>query len=402
MDFLISPIIYHYWPAAVTGKAASTFNGYLKLNYSPSANIAGQLDALNGLYARAYQMLASADQLAGAEGRINFSQRPTRSSDTDVAKITYFDKTYSPAQTPESNFYLKVQQIARNQVNQGVSLDADDVSVINTGSNTFTLTVGGTGHDLAVTIAAGDTNATALAKIAQAIDTAGVGVSTSVVQEGGTAHLLLQGQTGEVNAFSLADTTGNAISASGVNTSTQTAQDAKFLVNGTTHIQADNEVSLLDGHLQVNLMGAGTALVTTGPMTAVDLVQSLTETMSSFGSYAANNSYLNSKLATAWNGLVAQEAGILSKYGLEAGSQGQVGLDTLKFTGELQNNISLTADAIGGLASRVKDFVQGLTSYPAVNLLAAPPTADYAAAYLRTSAAAPWLQPGTGFFRFFA
>lgn len=398
MDFLLSPIISTSWPLASSTSNSNSLNSYLKINYSSSPDVAGQLEALNGLYARAYRMLSLADQLSGEEGKTNFSQRPTRSTDVDVVNIAYFDKTHYLARTLESRFVFRVQQIAWNQVNQGVPLYPNDGSVINTGTNTFSLNVGGTGYPLTVIINSGDTNAEALAKIAQAIDAANAGVTTVIIQENDTIHLDLYGETGEDQAFSLADLSGNAVSASGINTSTQTAQDAKFLLNGTPYVQADNAVSLMDGHLQVNLTGTGTATVTTGPQTVVDLVQSLTETMNSFSSYVGENTYLASGLSTSWSELVNQEAAILSRYGLEAGSQGQVGLDTLKFTEELQNNSSQAAEAMGGLASRVKDFVQGLTSYPAATLLASAPTSGYGAAYLRSAASAPWWQPGAGNF----
>lgn len=400
MDFLLSPIISTSWTPTTSWSTTDSLNSYVKINFSSSPDLASQMDALNGLYARAYQMLADADQLSGAEGQTNFSQRPTRSTDVDVVDISYFDKTHYLAQSPESRFIFKVQQIARNQVNHGVPLYPNDGSVINTGTNTFNLSVGGVSYPLTVIISATDTNADALAKIAQAIEAADAGVTTDIVQDGDTIQLNLQGETGETNEFSLANVIGNAVSASGINTSTQSAQDAKFLLNGTTHIQAGNEVSLLDGHLQVNLSGTGIATVTTGPQTVVDLVQSLTETMNSFGTYVRNSSYLNSSLFPAWSDLVNQETGILSKYGLEAGTQGQVGLDTLKFTEELQNNTSGTAKAIDGLASRVGDFVRGLTSYPAATLLVSAPSSGYGAAYLRAASSLPWWQSGaSGFLR---
>lgn len=398
MDFLLAPIISTSWPPAASIRNSDSLNRYLQINFSSSPDVAAQLEALNGLYARAYRMLSLADQLSGSEGRLNFARRPTSSSDVDVVNLSYFDKTHYLVRTPEYRFIFQVQQIARNQVNQGVPLYPNDGSVINTGSNTFTLTVGGTGYNLGVSINAGDTNASALGKIARAIDAAGAGVTTVIVQSNGTIHLDLYGETGEAQAFSLADLTGNAISASGINTSTQTSQDAKFLLNGTPYVQGGNAVDLWDGHLRVNLTGTGTAAVTTGPQTAVDLVQSLLETMNSFSAYAADNPHLISGLSAAWSELVDQEAAILSRQGLEAGSRGQAGLDTLRFTGELQNNPSQTAEAVAGLASRVRDFVRGLVSYPAADLLASPPASGAGAAYLRSATSAPWWQPGAGNF----
>jgi len=398
LDFLLSPILSPSWTASASENAAGPLNRTLKIHFSSSQDVPGQLEALNGLYARAYRMLSFADQLSGTAGRANFSQRPTRSSEVDVVNIGYFDKTHYLSRTAEDRFIFRVQQIARNQVNQGVALYPGDGSVIGTGSNTFLLSVGGTGYTLSVTVNSGDTNATALAKIALAVASANAGVSTAIVREADTIRLNLYGQTGEENAFSLSDLSGNAVSASGINTSTQTAADAKFLMNGTTYIQAGNEVSLQDGHLKVNLTGPGTATVTTGPQAVVDLVQSLTAAMSSFGAYLARNRYLHPGLSPAWSQMVGQEAGVLSRYGLEAGLKGQVGLDTLKFTGALQQDTAQAAAAMGGLAARVRDFVRNLTSYPAAALLASSASSGYGSAYGRSAKSASWRPAGAGSF----
>ena len=397
MDFPVSPISSTYLPSTPSWSTSSSLNR-LQINFSSSPDVASQMEALNGVYARAYQMLSLADQLSGDEGRANFSQSPTRSTDVKVVDIAYFDKTHYLAWTPESRFIFQVRQIARNQVNQGLPLYPNDGSVINIGSNTYTLSVGGVTYTLSATITPGDTNATALGKIAQAIDAVNAGVTTAIVQGSGTIKLNLYGENGEANAFSLADLVGNVVSASGINDSTQTAQDAKYLLNGTVYIQPDNSVSVMGGHLQVNLKGSGSATVITGPQTVVALVQSLMETMNNFSAYTAGNRYLNPALSPAWSGLVHREAGILSKYGLEAGSQGQVGLDTVKFTEELGKDASQAAAAMGGLASRVRDFVKKLHSYPAATLLASPPYSRYGAVYLRSGVSTPWYHPRAGSF----
>lgn len=380
-----------YWNPA----SSSTNN--ITIHASSPGDAAGQLDALNNLYARAYQMMALADQLSGTAGRANFSQTPTQSSDTAVADVTYFDQTHYPVLVPAEQFQFKVQQVAQNQVNQGGSLNPDAASAVSTGTGTFTLTVGGTGYTLQVTINASDTNATALSKIAQAIDAANTGVTADVVRGDNTIQLNLSGQTGEDQAFSLADISGNVVSATGVNNSTQTSADAKFLMNGTVNIQSGNSVSLLDGHLQVNLTGTGAATVTTGPQTGVGLTQSLVESMNSFGALLAGNPYLNPDLSSAWSDLVQQQVGILSNYGLEGGSQGLVGLDTVKFTQALQEDTRGTAQAISGLASQLQGFVQGLTSYPATSLVSSS-ASGYRAAYTNSAASLPWWQGGIGGF----
>ncbi|MHB8069612.1 MAG: hypothetical protein ACYDIC_17100 [Desulfobaccales bacterium] len=397
MVFPLSPISSSSQPLSIYWNPASSSSNNITINASSPGDAAGQLDALNNLYARAYQMMSLADQLSGTEGRANFSQSPTQSSDTNVANITYFDKTHYPVQVPAEQFQFKVQQVAQNQVNQGGSLNPEATSAVSTGTDTFTLTVGGTGYTLQVAINASDTNATALSKIAQAIDAANTGVTTTIAQGTGSIKLQLNGKTGAAQAFSLADISGNVVSATGVNNSTQASADAKFLMNGTVNIQAGNSVSLLDGHLQVNLAGTGLATVTTGPQAGVDLTQSLVESMNSFGALLAGNPYLNPALSSAWSDLVQQQVGILSNYGLEGGSQGLVGLDTVKFSQALQQDTRGTAQAISGLASQLQGFVQGLTSYPATSLVSSS-ASGYSAAYTNTAASLPWWQGGVGGF----
>jgi flagellar hook-associated protein 2 len=398
MDLNLAPISSYYWTSPLSGSGGAPPNRTLQVNFSSSPEFAEQLDALNGLYARAYQMLGPADRLSGDSGRLNFSQPPANTTDRDVASVAYFDKTYLQPQAPAGVYRFQTQQLARNQVNQGTALNETAAAAVGVGANTFLLTVGGAGCALAVTINLSDTNAAALSKIAQAIDAANTGVTSAVVRQNGMARLNLYGPSGAGGAFTLADLSGNAVSASGINNRVQAAADAKFLLNGAPYIQSGNTVSLEGGHLQVNLTGPGAATVTTGPLGVVDLAQSLTEAMSGFGSYLAQNSYLNPDLAPAWSDAANQQARILSQYGLEEGAQGQIGLDSIKFLDALRRDTAQTAQALSGLAAQVKEYVRDLTSYPAVFLLASPPSPG--AGYLRAVPSAPWYQPGAAFATF--
>jgi hypothetical protein len=400
MEFLQAPIISTSRPPIAPLRSTSYLHRYLQINNSSSPDAASQLESLNGLYTRAYWMLSCADQLSGEAGRAIFSQPPARSSAVEVVDITYFDKIHYHVRPPGSRFILRVKQIAHNQVNQGIPLSPDVASIFDIGSYIFTFSVGGADFYLVVIIDPGDTNAEALGKIARAIGAANTGVTTAIIRQSDSIQLNLCGGTGEANAFSLADQTGNLVRGSGIHNPVQTGQDAIFLLNGTIYRQAGNEVSLLDGHLQVNLTGPGTATVTAGSQTVADLVQSLLEAMTSFGSFVTGNRQLSPALSPSWRHLVDQEAALLSKYGLEAGTQEGIGMDTLKFTAELENGSSQAAAAMNGLASRVRDFVRGLTSLPAATLLHSTSTSGTDAAYLSSSAATPWRQPGgSGFWR---
>ncbi|OGP74830.1 MAG: hypothetical protein A2Y80_02795 [Deltaproteobacteria bacterium RBG_13_58_19] len=362
--------------------------------FTSSIAVNQQLAALNGLYAQAYNTAATAAALSQDSALTTSYGVPTQSSDNDIVSILYNDASYPPDDASSSSFQFAVQQLAQNQINEGNLLNRAAAAAIDLGTNTFTLTASGTGYSLEITINAGDTNEVALNKLAQAINAAGAGVTATLVNgTEGTICLNLSGPTGGSHAFSLADVSGNAVSATGADTKTQSAQDANFLVNALPYTQENNTVSLLAGHLQVNLRGTGRATVTLGSETMVDMVKSLLNGMNNFSAYLASNDDLNSGLSRAWSSLVNTYTHILTKYGVESASGGLLGLDTLGLTAALESHGASVREAFygpGGLAPTVKSFMQEILSSPGAALLRSPPTSAYGATYLNSRASAPW------------
>ncbi|MEW6388407.1 MAG: flagellin hook IN motif-containing protein [Thermodesulfobacteriota bacterium] len=387
LDALSGLISARWYVANLSSRTLST-------SYSSSITVNQQLAALNGLYAQAYNTAATAAALSQDSALSASYGVPTQSSDHDVVSILYNDTSYHPDDASSSVFHFAVQQLALKQINNGASLNAAAATAIDVGTNAFTLTVGGTGYSLEITIDAGDSNEVALNKLAQAINAAGSGVTATLVYgDEGTVYLNLAGPYGAAHAFSLADVTGNAVSATGADTKTQSAQDADFLVNGLPYTQENNTVSLLAGHLQVNLQGTGRATVTLGSETMVDMVKSLLNGMNSFTAYLGSTSDLNSGLSQAWSSLVNTYSHILTKYGLQSVSGGQLGLDTLVLTDALKSHGATVREAFygsGGLAPAVQAFMQEILTSPGAALLSSPPTSSYAATYLNSRASAPW------------
>ncbi|MHB8068184.1 MAG: flagellar filament capping protein FliD [Desulfobaccales bacterium] len=370
------------------------------------ANVGEQFNALNGLYQQAYNMNTQADQLSTGNPASVFYQQAAASSNPNAAAINYFDTNNSAGEVPNSTFNFDVTQIAQAQTNMGGALDPNAAAAINTGANQFTLTAGTNTYDLAVTVNPGDTNQTALAAMAQAINDANSGVQASVVSgANGAIQLQLQGQTGSINAFSVSDVSGNAVSGSGAANTTQNATSASYTMNGASYTQDNNAVFLLNGHLQVDLTGPGQSTVTVGPDTqgVVNAANSLIDAMNGLTSYLSSNQYLKSDLTSKWSGLVGDAANSLSQYGVSLDANSQLSLDTTALANALQSNPTGVQEALGGingLATNLAAFVSGITSSPGAALLQSPPSSGYGAAYLRSFTSAPSFRIGDSpFFR---
>lgn len=378
-----------------TGSSAQTY-----------ADVNAQLSALNGFYQQAYDVSAQADQLATGNPDSVFYQQAAASSNPGAAAIDYFDTNNSSGQVPNSTFNFDVTRIAQAQTNMGAALDPNAAAAINPGDNQFTLTAGTDTYNLAVTVNPGDTNQTALESLAQAINDATSGVQASVVSgANGAIQLQLQGQTGSANAFSLSDTSGNAVAGTGAANTTQTAASASYTMNGAPYTQDNNAVFLLNGHLQVDLTGPGQSTVTVGPDTSgvVTAASSLIDAMNGLTSYLTSDQLLKSDLASQWNGLVADAASSLSQYGVSLDANSQLSLDTTALTSALQSNPFAVQEALGGinsLATNLAAFVGAITSSPGASLLESPPSSGYEAAYLRSFSSAPSFRIGPStFFR---
>lgn len=200
-------------------------------------------------------------------------------SNANVARITTQPgKTVSSLATS-----LEVVQLAKPQ-SAASAIVTDRGAAI--GSGSFTLTFGtattsggamtgftaGGGTPVTIAIASGSDT---LDGIAAAINTAGAGVTASVVGDGGGARLILKGATGGSQAFTLQssdaglsdfnvgpDATGTSIGSA--------AQDAIVKLDGVQIQRASNTILNLVDNVKLELTGTGTtALGTSSPTTAL-------------------------------------------------------------------------------------------------------------------------------------
>lgn len=131
---------------------------------------------------------------------------------------------------------IEVTQLARAQTVVSGNFVSATAAV---GQGDLTLTVGNVNH--VIPIGAADDS---LNGVANAINAANTGVSASVRSENGAYRLILKGQSGASNAFTLSgiDTFGYPSATSGMSLA-QSAQDAFLKVDGVPYQRSGNSVS---------------------------------------------------------------------------------------------------------------------------------------------------------------
>ncbi len=159
----------------------------------------------------------------------------------------------------EKSYSMKVSNLAAVQVNTGSSFAANDKSVIGAGMNLFKIKSGTTERNISLVINSTDTNKTAFAKLASAINKSDAGVKASVAtgSDNRLYFSLESSKTGSKNAFSLTDLQGNAISATGTGTVKNKAQDAVYSIDGKQVVSSSNTINLDNGKVLATLKKAG-------------------------------------------------------------------------------------------------------------------------------------------------
>jgi len=154
------------------------------------------------------------------------------------------------------SYGIEVLQTAQAQRTASTSF-AERTTPLNGGSAfTLNLTLGGVSQDpIAVTTATP-------AGMVSAINGADLGVTAQLINTGGGFNVVLTGETGATQSFTMGsdDGSGNAVADVGFTNHLQTAADANFKVNGLTVTRSTNSISdVIDGvtlDLYTNTTGA--------------------------------------------------------------------------------------------------------------------------------------------------
>ena len=307
------------------------------------------------------------------------------SSDTTVASA-------SALSTASSGTYnVTVNSLAQSQT--VTSTDVADPAATVIGSGTLTIQLG-TYDSGANTFTAGSTSPVSinvtngsLDDIATAINSAGAGVTASVVQDAGGYHLsLTSNSTGAANGFSVSvtDSDGTNTNTSGLSqlaydptaaagagknlTETQAAQDASLTVNGSAQTSASNTgVSIASG-VSLSLLTAGSTTVSVSPDTStlettaqnfvtaynslVDTIGSLTGTSGALAGDALARTLQNQLATTATDGsYTAGSLSGLAQIGITAQTDGHLALDTTALQTAYTSDTASTASVLNQAAT---------------------------------------------------
>ncbi len=271
---------------------------------------------------------------------------------------------------------IVVNQIAKSQTLSSATV-ASDVAPIGQGS--LTLSVGG--QDFAIPVGAGNDS---LSGLAAAINGAGSGVSASVRTDLGGARLVLKGQTGAANAFTLSQTTGDPALASYTYPSPtmtlgQAAQDANFAVDGIAYIRGSNSVSdVLPGiTFTFKKAASGETVSLSGERPTVLIRQTIDDFVSVFNTLKRNIS--SARTATGGDGglrsldlqlsaliatAITSDAAInsLSDLGMTTNRDGSITVNAARLESVLLSN----PDAVEALFSPTRDATHSATSDPGI------------------------------------
>lgn len=267
---------------------------------------------------------------------------------------------------------IEVTQLARAQTLVSGTYAATTSPV---GQGMVTLTVAGKEYPITID-AANDS----LDGLASAINAASSGVTASVRSENGAYRLILKGQTGEGNAFTLSGNESFAYPATtGGMTLAQSAQDAQLKVDGVTYRRATNSVADIITGVTLTLKkaapGETVSLTATRPTDAIkstmnDFVSVFNDLKKSIASArTSTNSRSLFELERKLSRLLAQPLTssakgprTLADLGVATNRDGTVTLDTTK----LDAAIKAYPDAVEAIFVPVRDATHTEATDPGI------------------------------------
>jgi flagellar hook-associated protein 2 len=273
---------------------------------------------------------------------------------------------------------IDVQQIAKSQTIYSAYLpDATTAA----GQGTMVLSVGGT--DYPITIDGTNDN---MFGLATAINATGSGVQASVITDGGGARIVLKGQTGDQQSFSIAATSGDPglqrftySSGTGGMTLAQVAQDARFLIDGIPYTRPTNSVSDVVPGIVLTLKKAapGVPVTLSGSRPTELLRQTLGDFVAVFNTLKRD--IATARVATGGDGglrtldlrlsaLVSKSVtsdpavNSLSDIGISTNRDGSLSLNTVRLEEALRNN----PDAVEAIFSPTRDATHTESTDPGI------------------------------------
>ena len=305
-----------------------------------------------------------------------FNDRTATSSDTNVLIATAYDALSSDTGATEALYQISVTQLALSQENTGNELNGTNASVVNIGTNTFSISIEGQVHEISIEVVAGDTNKDVLQKLSTAINDANIAVTANVTSGSsiGTQQIIIKSDnTGISNDFLISDVSGNAITVTGANIITTSAQDASYKVDETSYTSVSNTVYLDNGMVTVNLLGVGDVDLTVAPdvnEVGNTITNFISELNSSIDFLQNNSDYINGDVLETINSFISDHKNELASFGIEVNSDGILEIDQDKLSLAFNQNLGDIKNAfsgIDGLSIQINNYSSRIKSSPISN-----------------------------------
>lgn len=310
--------------------------------------------ALNQLYNSVSDLAGNAKELTLTDFNSVFNDRTATSSEPTVVTATAIDAFSSDSGAAEATYNISVTQLAQAQENTGLELNAADSSVVDLGTNTFNVNINGQDYELSIEVVEGDTNEDVLQKVAQVINGAGIGISTEVTdgsEEGAKRLDITSDDIGAASVFTISDVSGNAVTATGVDSVSTTGQDAAYEVDGINYTSGSNTISLDEGLVTVNLQGVGESILTVSP-DEEKVKNAITDFVSEVNSFVdflkTNDDYINDEVLSSVNSFINDHKGELESFGITQGEEDKLEVDTDKLAMATSQNMTEIKEAFSG------------------------------------------------------
>ena len=328
-------------------------------------------DALTQLYSEATELSEDAKKLSLSGLNSVFNNRTPRSSDTDVFTATAIDAVSQDTGATEAEYEIAVLQLARSQHNTGYELNGSAISIVREGTNTFEIITGGESHAIGINVQSGNTNEDVLQKLATTINDSDAGVIAYVINgttEGSRQLFLIGEETGSSNHFTLEDSVGNVISATGAATVSTASQNAQITVNGFNYVSEKNVVYLDDNMVAVTLKKVGQATLTISPdkKNIVEKVKELILQTNAFHTFLANNAgYIKEGISLSLNAIINGKLDELESIGITPEENGVLQIDLEGLEDAINKDVTTTRRIFGtfdGLAVHIDHLMSQITT----------------------------------------
>lgn len=309
-------------------------------------------------------------------------------SSTNLSSVRGYAKLWATPQTHAINVLSIDTPAAQQSVSKTFTRTSVATSVgFQTGTNAWTMTIGGTVYNLQTTINTGDTVQTVFTGAAAAFNAlSGDPVTATVVNPGGDdIYLQITSNTlGTDAAFQLADATRNFISNSQLGLTTPAAlpgtggvsvyakDAAQYQIdNGQTLKSATSQrITLDDGAITLWLLKATASPVTVAVTaqkteTSLAVQRFVSAWNASFDFLTTNPGELTTPLAAQLNSAAAGVTTSLGAIGIERGANGQFTVDTTRLESAIDSDLDRLRRLLSAMAIPARRLAEDFLTAPA-------------------------------------